>query len=70
MMVYILDTDHLSLYQRGDAKLLSRFEQIPPQQIVITVITAEEAIRGRFSRIRAARNESEQLRLTAGYVKL
>lgn len=60
-MLYILDTDHLSLYQRGDVKLLSRFVQIPPQQIAITVITAEEAVRGRFSRIRAARNEPEQI---------
>jgi tRNA(fMet)-specific endonuclease VapC len=60
-MLYILDTDHLSLYQRGDAKLWSRFALLPPRQIAITVISAEEAIRGRFSRIRAAQTETARI---------
>lgn len=61
MTLYILDTDHLSLYQRGDLKVRSRFAQIPHQQIAITVITAEEQIRGRMAQIRAAQNESAHI---------
>lgn len=61
MTLYVLDTDHLSLYQRGDAKMGARLGRIPSHQIAITVITAEEAIRGRFSRIKAAQTEAAKI---------
>ena len=62
MTLFIFDTDHLSLFQRGDAKIGTRFQLVPPEQIAITVITAEEAIRGRFSRIKAAQTEPAKIR--------
>lgn len=56
-MLYILDTDHLSLQQRGHQKLLAHLNQIPPDEIAITVITVEEQLRGRLAQIRAAQSD-------------
>lgn len=61
MTRYILDTDHLSLYQRGDTNVGNRLSHVPPDQIAITVITAEETIRGRFARIKAAQTEAAKI---------
>ena len=45
-----LDTDHLSLLQARDAPvafaLQSRLEAFPPDEVVTTVITLEEQMRG------------------------
>lgn len=59
MSLYVLDTDTLSQFQRGHQRIEARFKQIPSQQIAISIITAEEAVPGRFAKIRAARNEAE-----------
>lgn len=62
MNLYILDTDHLSLQQRGYEPLRSRIDSTPPESIAITVISLEELIRGRLAQIREARAESEFIR--------
>lgn len=62
MTLYILDSDHRSLYQRGHEPLGQKLLAISPDQIVITVISAEELIRGRLSQIRKAANSSERVR--------
>lgn len=54
MTLYILDSDHLSLYQRGHEPLSQRLITIPSDQIAITVISVEELIRGRLAQIRKA----------------
>jgi len=59
--LYVLDTDHLSLQQRGHPQLLSRLNQTPPDEIAITVITAEEQLRGRLAQIRSAKSDAELL---------
>ncbi|NEO84112.1 MAG: type II toxin-antitoxin system VapC family toxin [Spirulina sp. SIO3F2] len=56
MTLYILDSDHLSLYQRGHPPLGQRLLTVSPNQLVITVISAEELIRGRLAQIRKASN--------------
>ena len=61
MIRYLLDTDHLSLQQRGIPQLLSRLKQIPPDEIAISVITVEEQFRGRLAQIRGARSVAELL---------
>ena len=61
MTLWILDTDHLSLYQRGDVEVRSHLVHIPLQQIVITIIAAEEQIRGRLAQIRAAQTEPARI---------
>ncbi|NES24304.1 MAG: type II toxin-antitoxin system VapC family toxin [Symploca sp. SIO3E6] len=61
MTLYILDSDHLSLYQRGHKPLAKRLLIIPPNQIAITVISAEELIRGRLAQIRKATKSQERV---------
>lgn len=54
MSLYILDTDHISLVQRGNQNIALRSAGIPPEFIAITVISVEEQLRGRFAKIREA----------------
>ena len=54
MNLHILDTDHLSLYQRGYPTLKPRFESVPPHEIAITIVTVEEQMRGRLAQVRKA----------------
>ena len=61
MTLYILDSDHLSLYQRGHEPLGQRFLAIPPDQIAITVISVEELLRGRLAQIRKATQPQERV---------
>jgi tRNA(fMet)-specific endonuclease VapC len=50
--VYILDTDILTLFERGHSSVVARLGQTSFHEIGITVITAEEQIRGRLAQIR------------------
>ncbi len=61
MSFYILDSDHLSLYQRGHPALGQRLMADPPDQLAITVISAEELIRGRLAQIRKATQPQERV---------
>lgn len=54
MSHYILDTDHVSLYQRGYAPLEAHIAAVSPDQLATTVITVEEQLRGRLAQIRKA----------------
>jgi tRNA(fMet)-specific endonuclease VapC len=49
--LWILDTDHLSLLERGDLQVKKRLQQIPPSSVAITIVTAEEKIKGRLATI-------------------
>jgi len=44
----VLDTDHLSLNPWGNPKIRERLVLIPADEIAITIITAEEQLRGRL----------------------
>ncbi len=46
MSRFILDTDHLTLLQRGHPSLLARVAATPPEDLAITIITVEEQVRG------------------------
>ena len=61
MTLYILDSDHLSLYQRGHQPLGQKLLTIPPEQIAITVISVEEMVRGRLAQIRKATKPQERV---------
>ncbi len=62
MNLYLLDTDHSSLYQRGHAAVRAHVLGTPSAQLALSVITAEELLRGRLAQIRAAKNEAEQIK--------
>ena len=77
MSLYILDSDHLSLYQRGHQPLRLYLASIPPERIAITIISVEELLRGRLAQVRRAttpqarvqkiRSGSQDLRIAANY---
>ncbi len=52
--MYVLDSDHLSLHQRGHQPLKTHLFQVPAEQIAITIISVEELTRGRLAQIRRA----------------
>jgi len=52
MARYIFDTDHLSLSQRLHPRVIAKAQTINLDELAITIITAEEQLRGRFSQIR------------------
>lgn len=58
-MIWILDTDTLSLLQRAHPLITRRVNAIDSTQVVTTVITFEEQMYGRLNRIRRADSEDK-----------
>ena len=54
MTLFVLDTDHLSLFQRGYGPLLPRIRGTPASQIAITIVSVEEMLQGRLAQIHRA----------------
>lgn len=52
MIRYVLDTDHVSLAQRRHPQVTARIQATPADELAVTIITAEEQLRGRFLQIR------------------
>ena len=64
---YILDTDHMSLYQRRHPRVVAQILATAPAELAATIITVDEQMQGRLTVIRQARSQSEAAR---GYVRL
>jgi len=60
MTLFILDTDHISLYQRSHSAVVSRIHATDPQELAVTIISVEEQLQGWFSLIRKA-NSGDKL---------
>jgi tRNA(fMet)-specific endonuclease VapC len=60
--MFILDTDHISLFQRRDPAVSARVLATPAVELATTVITVEEQLRGRMARVRRARSDAEVVR--------
>lgn len=60
MILHVLDTDVLSLYQRGDAVVTAKVDAHPAQDLSITVITVEEEVAGWYSLLRQVRRPEDQ----------
>jgi tRNA(fMet)-specific endonuclease VapC len=54
MLQYLLDSDHLTLYEHGHALVTRRVRSRPPGEVGITVVTVEEALRGRLAKVARA----------------
>jgi tRNA(fMet)-specific endonuclease VapC len=54
MLQYLLDTDHLTLFQRGHPTLRQRLALQPAGAVGIGVVTVEESLRGRLARLARA----------------
>jgi tRNA(fMet)-specific endonuclease VapC len=69
--LWILDTDHLSLFQQGHPEVTQRIKIKNPENLAVTVITLEEKLQGRLNNI----NESNKKplksdKLIASYKRL
>lgn len=62
MPMYVLDTDHATLYQQGNPSIGKQLSSLPPNQIVTTVITYDEQIAGRMAVVRKSRTPQERIR--------
>jgi tRNA(fMet)-specific endonuclease VapC len=67
-MLWILDTDHISLFQRGNSTVIRKIQSIERSEIVVTIISYEEQIRGWLKIVSRSASNFEQL--TFGYGKL
>jgi len=63
----ILDTDHASLFLRGNALVCDRILQTKPENIAITIVTAEEICQGWLSEINKYSQASQASRLLLAY---
>lgn len=60
--MFILDTDHISMFQRQHVQVASRILATPSQELSTTIITVEEQLRGRLDRVRRAQSDDEIVR--------
>ncbi|RRR71966.1 MAG: hypothetical protein EI684_10800 [Candidatus Viridilinea halotolerans] len=62
--MYLLDTDHLSVLERGGApaqRLRQRLQTIAPDNVAATIVSYEEQTRGWLAYIAKARSREEQV---------
>jgi tRNA(fMet)-specific endonuclease VapC len=55
MALYVLDTDHLSLYGRNHPQVIAQL-QANQGQVATTAINVEEQLRGRLAQVAEARD--------------
>lgn len=67
--LYILDTDHVSLFQNGNPIVTQRIIQKKTENLAVTVITLGEKIKGWLNQINKSNNEpfKPNSRLVWGY---
>ena len=62
--MYLLDTDHLSVLERGGVeaeRLRLRLQAVPPAEVAATVVSYEEQTRGWLSYLAKARSLADQV---------
>ena len=69
MSRYILDTDCFSHWQKNHPMMVQRVED-NAENLALTIVTVEEAIRGRLNVIRQASEPSQADKLVLAYTKL
>jgi tRNA(fMet)-specific endonuclease VapC len=67
MIQWILDTDHMTHWQRNNPQVIQRIATLDRTQLATTVITLEEQMRGRLSQINQVASAD---RLRFAYVAL
>ncbi|GAA6614521.1 type II toxin-antitoxin system VapC family toxin [Scytonema sp. NUACC26] len=61
MSRYILDTDHVTLFQHNNERIAQRARDVGSSNIFVTTVTLEEQLRGRLAGISRAATKPEQL---------
>ena len=49
MLRYLFDTDHLTLFQLGNVAVSRRLAMQPAGAVAISIVTAQESLRGRVA---------------------
>ena len=62
MSLWVLDTDMLTLWLRGQETVARRVAATPPHQLAVTIITVEEILGGWYTQIRQARDDQQLAR--------
>ena len=61
MSRYILDTDHVTLFQHNHPQITQRARAVGGSNIFVTTVTLEEQLRGRLAGISRAATQPERL---------
>jgi tRNA(fMet)-specific endonuclease VapC len=66
MSLYVLDTDHLSLYRYGHPEGSAHIEATPADELVVAIITIEEQLWAWYTQVRRARDAERLARAYQG----
>ncbi len=69
MSLLILDTDHVSLFLKGNTPVCDRIFQTESDKLAISVITAEEICQGWLSEINKCSQASQSSKLLLAYAE-
>ncbi|NJK29101.1 MAG: type II toxin-antitoxin system VapC family toxin [Acaryochloris sp. RU_4_1] len=69
MSLWLLDTDHVSLFLRGDSTVIERVLQTNPSNLATTIVTAEEICQGWLSEINKHTSTLQSSRLLLAYAE-
>jgi tRNA(fMet)-specific endonuclease VapC len=69
MIQFILDTDHVSLHERGHFPLRAKLASLPSDAIGVSVITVEEMLRGRLAVLARRTAGDAQVRAYAKFME-
>jgi tRNA(fMet)-specific endonuclease VapC len=67
MTLWILDTEHISLFQTGHPLVIQKIQAVEPINLGVTIVSLEEQMYGRLNRIRRAKSAED---LTLAYLNL
>jgi tRNA(fMet)-specific endonuclease VapC len=67
MTLWVLDTDTLSLLERGNPKIQERLRQVNTDSVAISIVTAEEKMKGRLAAINSLSGIERLDRLAVAY---
>ena len=70
MTLWVLDTDTLSLLERGNFKIRERIRQAYTDSVAISIVTAEEKMKGRLAAINSLSGIERVDRLAIAYGSL
>ena len=70
MTLWVLDTDTLSLLERGNFKIRERIRQVYTDLVAISIVTAEEKLKGRLAAINSLAGIERVDRLAIAYGSL
>jgi tRNA(fMet)-specific endonuclease VapC len=67
MTLWVIDTDSLSLLERGNPKIRERLRQTNADSVAISIVTAEEKMKGRLAAINSLSGIERIDRLAIAY---